>query len=386
MSGGRIYLLNQENTLIAMTEQPYDSESLLQQLLATHADLLAGEQINRDVPRRWLLVTREMSVPDELDGPGRWSLDHLFLDQDGVPTLVEVKRSCDSRIRREVVGQMLDYAANAVAYWPVDDIRSRFVSRCAQERADPVESLDSFLNGVMDEESFWKRVSENLRKGRIRMVFVADDIPSELQRIVEFLNQQFVEAEVFAVEVRQFVGGGVTTLVPRVVGQTLKPHSSDAKAGRQWDKISFFEALQERSGDQAVHAARRLLDWAESQNLNIFWGRGYQMGSFIVSRLSPLGQHFMFGVWTYGKFDIPFQWMSSVQPFTDDDKRRELAKQLEPIVGVTIPDELLSKRPPYPLSTLTPDNLDAFLRVFEWMDSQIDAKVSEVDTPTADAN
>jgi hypothetical protein len=33
-------------------------------------------------------------------------------DQNAVPTLVEVKRSSDTRIRREVVGQMLDYAAN----------------------------------------------------------------------------------------------------------------------------------------------------------------------------------------------------------------------------------------------------------------------------------
>jgi hypothetical protein len=31
-----------------------------------------------------------------------------------VPTLLEVKRSSDTRIRREVVGQMLDYAANGV--------------------------------------------------------------------------------------------------------------------------------------------------------------------------------------------------------------------------------------------------------------------------------
>ena len=31
-----------------------------------------------------------------------------------MPTLVEVKRSSDTRIRREVVGQMLHYAANAV--------------------------------------------------------------------------------------------------------------------------------------------------------------------------------------------------------------------------------------------------------------------------------
>jgi hypothetical protein len=57
-------------------------------------------------------------------GGGRWSVDHLFLDQEAIPTLVEVKCSSDSRIRREVVGQMLDYAANAVVYWPIETVRS----------------------------------------------------------------------------------------------------------------------------------------------------------------------------------------------------------------------------------------------------------------------
>jgi hypothetical protein len=36
------------------------------------------------------------------------------LDQDAILTIVEVKRSTDTHVRREVVGQMLDYAANAV--------------------------------------------------------------------------------------------------------------------------------------------------------------------------------------------------------------------------------------------------------------------------------
>lgn len=66
----------------------------------------------------------------------------------------------------------------------------------------PALRLSDFLRGQTEEEAFWKLVSDNLRKGRIRMVFVADDIPSELQRIVEFLNQQFVEAEVYAVDRR----------------------------------------------------------------------------------------------------------------------------------------------------------------------------------------
>jgi hypothetical protein len=87
--------------------------------------------MNVEAPRRWLLVSRELAVPAEEGGGGRWAVDHLFLDQDGVPTIVEVKRCSDSRIRREVVGQMLDYAANAVVYWPVEDIRARYEATCA---------------------------------------------------------------------------------------------------------------------------------------------------------------------------------------------------------------------------------------------------------------
>ena len=62
---------------------------VLQALLAKFPDLLAGDQLAGDVPRRWLLIGREAALPAEEDGGDRWSVDHLFLDQDAVPTLVE---------------------------------------------------------------------------------------------------------------------------------------------------------------------------------------------------------------------------------------------------------------------------------------------------------
>jgi len=127
MAGG-IFLLSGED-LVELREEPYDSEDLLQALLAKHPGLLAGDQLGSDV-RKWILVRREQGVPDKEGGGGRWSLDHLFIDQDAVPTLVETKRADDSRIRREVVGQMLDYAANGVVYWPREGLRAEFESRC----------------------------------------------------------------------------------------------------------------------------------------------------------------------------------------------------------------------------------------------------------------
>ncbi|HEX8244972.1 MAG TPA: hypothetical protein VF541_15795 [Longimicrobium sp.] len=246
MSRG-IFLIDADDRLVELREQPYDSEDLLQRLLASFPSLLGSDHIDSTTPRRWLLISREIAVPGELGAGGRWSLDHLFLDQDAVPTLVEVKRSSDTRIRREVVGQMLDYAANAVAYWPVEHLIEEFRAQCANRGADPDQSLAEFLSPEGDPAAFWQQVKTNLQAGRVRMLFVADVIPPELRRIVEFLNQQMDPAEVLAIEIRQFTGEGLRTLVPSVIGQTAaaegrkKPGSTGR---RQWDEQSFFAGVR----------------------------------------------------------------------------------------------------------------------------------------------
>ena len=107
--------------------------------------------MDRTSPRRWVLIRREMGVPSVDGGSAQWSLDHLFLDQDGIPTIVEVKRASDTRIRREVVGQILDYAANGIRYWPVESLRSEFPA------APMAVNLDDALALL---ESAWRRDEE----------------------------------------------------------------------------------------------------------------------------------------------------------------------------------------------------------------------------------
>jgi len=118
MPAPTIFMINNENHVVEMKDKPHDSESLLQELLAEFPSVLAGDQINGSAPLKWLHVVREVGIPDEEGGGGRFALGHVFIDQNGMPTLVEVKRSSNSQIRREVVGQMFDYAANAIMYWP----------------------------------------------------------------------------------------------------------------------------------------------------------------------------------------------------------------------------------------------------------------------------
>lgn len=254
-----MFVLKDAKTLVEMQPAHFASEDDFQRLLADFPSLLAGDQIDAALPRRWVLVCREKTIPSEDGGGGRWSIDHLFLDQDGIPTLVEVKRQTDTRIRREVVGQMLDYAANGVAYWPVEEIRSSFESGSA----DPDGAIVELVGPEGGVEAYWQKVKTNLQAGRIRMLFVADLIPPELRKIVEFLNKQMDPAEVLALELRQFEGQGLKTLVPMVYGQTQEAQQRKGSGApkRQWDEASIFAELERKSGAEAPRVAKAIAHW-----------------------------------------------------------------------------------------------------------------------------
>lgn len=260
-----LYFIGEDDALTAMTVTPYEAEEVLQTLLAKYPDLLAGAQMDPHDPRRWLLVAREHGVPDRADASGnRWSVDHLFVDQDAIPTLVEVKRSSDTRIRREVVGQMLDYAANGVLYWPVDRLRESFTRTQSKIfEIDPDTAVRDLLGDPESTvESFFDQVFENLRAGRVRLVFVADIIPDELQRIVEFLNTQMSPTQVFAVEVKQYAAAGFRgrAIVPRVIGRTattMTKSSSGPKLRPAHFRESALPATREL-GDRLAAWAREL--------------------------------------------------------------------------------------------------------------------------------
>ncbi|GBE30122.1 MAG TPA: hypothetical protein ENH10_09825 [Bacteroidetes bacterium] len=360
-----IYLLQDGGTLQEMTMASYDSELVLQELLERYPDLLAGAEIDQTTPRRWLLVRREQGVADHEQGGSRWAVDHLFLDQDGVPTLVEVKRSSDTRIRREVVGQMLDYAANAVVYWPVEDIRREYEKRCVNESLEPIDEWQQRLETELDYDDYWAQVETNLRAGRIRMLFLADEIPRELRRVVEFLNEQMDPADVLAVEVKQYVGEGLKTLVPRLIGQTSASEVKKGKPGKQWDEEMFFTDLKARHTESAVKAVRRLYQWSQS-HFTILWGRGKQDGSFVPSiKIDGIG-HNPFAVFSSGQFYPYFEFMKQKEQFKEENVRRHMLERLNEIPGVQLPSDGIDRRPPIMLDVLGEgDNVELLIRIFE---------------------
>ena len=265
MEGG-IFVAQGDGRMSLLRKGSYDAEEILQKLLADYPALLAGEQIDPEEPRRWLLIAREFPVPDPEDGAARWSLDHLFVDQEAIPTLVEVKRSSDTRIRREVIAQMLDYAANS-ALWRVEDLIGAFQQTCDDDGVPAEEKLTEFLAGERTPEDFWQSVKANLGSARLRLLFVADEIPVQLQSIVEFLNNQMNSTQVLAIAIPQYVGeDGLTAYVPRLLGQTaqgqLRRSISGSAAAPPWSRLDgdgVASCLELISGNPHVPSSRREL-------------------------------------------------------------------------------------------------------------------------------
>lgn len=251
MSRTTIYTVDAAGTLTAMRPSEPRSEDFMQKLVAAHPELIA------DQDGALLLIRREQPIADREDGSGRWSLDHLFVTRSGVPVLVELKRAVDTRLRREVIGQMLDYAANGTAYWQGGRIAESFAAAMNEQGRDADAELATFLAGTTKTEEFWQQVDANFSAGRIKMVFVADTIPRELARIVEFLNEQ-MKADVRAVELSWFESeGGVTALTPRIIGETERAQTE--KAARETlppiAREAWIEAKLGPCGNDAVAAA-----------------------------------------------------------------------------------------------------------------------------------
>ena len=330
-----VFIVDPDNKLTQLRRTPYDSEDLFQTLLADHPAVLG---LASGGSGALLLVNREHGVPEAEGGAGRWSIDHLFIDREGVPVLVEIKRATDTRIRREVVAQMLDYAANGVAYWSIDQMISAVEVAAPTGVDGDVGRLEAFLDGA-DSETFWRRVEANLSSGRIRMVFVADRIPHELRRIVEFLNGQMRPAEVLAIEVEQFAThDGLRLLTPRLVGATERARTVKAVQGAKpaIDVEDWLSNLTAVKGDDIARLARKAADWFAQHGCGLEPNAGQD--ALIVSRIDAKDHcRRLFGIRDTGRLEVALASMKNSPAFVDPDLRTTILKRLAALPVKTKP-------------------------------------------------
>ncbi|WP_223816115.1 hypothetical protein [Adhaeribacter rhizoryzae] len=214
------------------------------------------------------------------------------------------------------------------------------------------------------------------------MLIIADTIPRELQRIIEFLNEQMTPAEILGLEIKQFIGqDNIKTLVPRVIGQTT---TADATKGvnkgkdSNWTEETFFTQLTAQRGVGEAEVVRQLLNWLKPQMTRIWYGSG-RRGS-MVPVFTHLGvEYFLFALWTTGTVEVYFQWHKYKPPFNSEQKRMELLNRLNQIKGVSISPDKISARPNIPLSLLADKKeYQKFVDTYKWFIDEVKITRSDI--------
>lgn len=284
----KVFLRGPDNIITPLQSQPFSSESELDETIEQAPHLLSAALSTEDRELKFLFVEKQASIDDEQgDRTGRWSADLLFLDNEGIVTIVEDKLSRNPEIRRKVVGQAIEYAANIFGAWTIERVRNALDSQYDDANESVMSAFDLNESEV---EDYWARVGNGLRAGAIRLVFAADALPRELKLSIEFLNQVTNPLEVVGIEIKQLHDGregGMNVLVASGVGlseRNIKQRSGSSSPPRTEAPVDeFMQVLRQfapmcEHGPIALQVAKRLLENDDLLRTDIYkTGKGTQL-------------------------------------------------------------------------------------------------------------
>jgi hypothetical protein len=114
------------------------------------------------------------------------AIDNFMVTPSGLPVLVECKLWRNPEGRREVVGQILDYAKE-LSRWSSSDLQ-REVSRRLKRDGNPLLEMVRAVDPGVDEIQFNDALTANLRRGRFLLLIVGDGIREGVEAIAEYLQ------------------------------------------------------------------------------------------------------------------------------------------------------------------------------------------------------
>lgn len=235
-------------------------EDAFQKLLERYPEIIPGKQIQLGDgdPPRFLLIRREAPIAS-------WSLDHLLVDQNGVLTLVECKLLQNPESRREVVGQIIEYASNARVAWGGGQLREFAHSYWSSRGLSFDDAFHETLNTDEETDNFWQRVEENLEQGKIRLIIAGDEIRPEVRRMIEYLNEEMSHVEVLGLELKCFGSeDDQLVLVPSIIGQSVASvdRRRAAAVRNSWTIEELEAAFSNMQDNTLVRPSLKLLSWA----------------------------------------------------------------------------------------------------------------------------
>jgi len=220
-----LFLSSPDGGWISPEVLTYDAEAHLQELLLASPNVIPGI----DEP---LAICKEFAT-------GAGPADLLVINSEGEISIIECKLKYNSESRREILGQILDYASSL---WQttIESFEEQWQSRTGQ-------SLKSALGQRSD--PILRSVGKHLEVGRFNLVLAVDEINPKLERIVTYLNRVTkADINVYAVEFKRVSAGKTDVLIPMTFGldQVEEKEVSDQGSGHTWPAEAYREYLSSK--------------------------------------------------------------------------------------------------------------------------------------------
>ena len=194
--------------------------------LSTHPGNHQARQWQPDRHYAAIDAAYDSAVPvcPELSTPAGY-VDALYVNALGRLTLAEFKLWRNPQARREVIGQILDYAKE-IASWSYEDLQ-REVSRALKRPGNVLFDLVRATDPDVEEGVFVDNVTRHLRRGEFLLLIIGDGIREGVENIGCYLTcrkdipqavRVYEQIEASLPELRQKMGDG------RIQRQRLQPH------------------------------------------------------------------------------------------------------------------------------------------------------------------
>ena len=241
-------------TRVPLRASPADigvGEGLLQNLLFRFPQALPIQDIDPTYAGA-VPVCREL-------GTDAGRLDALYVNRLGRLTLTEFKLWRNPQARREVIGQILDYAKELTS-WSYEDLQ-RGVSLAVGKTGNILYDLVRERHPEVVEAEFVDNVTRHLKRGEFLMLIVGDGIREHVEKIVDFVqghsglhfNLALVEAALWRDDARRLV------VQPRVLARTEIVKRDVVEGG------AYVDAKPEDRGEEPLsdHEEENLRFWTE---------------------------------------------------------------------------------------------------------------------------
>ena len=185
--GGNPIVLNVDGSMVSPTRVPFAQktfeEGWLQSLVEDHPEILPIADIEP-------AFAPAVSVGREVETKSGY-IDNLLLSPEGYLTIVETKLWRNPEARREVVGQIIDYAKD-VSRWTFPELDEKVHAYNVRRGQSKLGILDSVRKIEDIEESEEQivvdTITRNLRTGRFLLLVVGEGIRESVEEMADFLQ------------------------------------------------------------------------------------------------------------------------------------------------------------------------------------------------------